>query len=122
MKLLRARIENFRLLKDVELDFSTDADRNLSIIRAANESGKTTLLTALQWGIFGDKALPKEGKDFRHSPLDASSGERQSVAVSVEVDYEIPDRHSPYRLIRSVTEKSQGRSGRRRTLGLAYSS
>ena len=108
MKLLRARIENFRLLKEVELDFSTDADRNLSIIRAANESGKTTLLTALQWGLFGDKALPKEGKKFRHSPLDASSGERKSVTVSVEVDYEIPNRESTYRLIRSVTEIVRG--------------
>ena len=119
MKLLRARIENFRLLKDIELDFSTDADRNLSIIRAANESGKTTLLTALQWGIFGDKALPKEGRDFRHSPLDASSGERQSVAVSVEVDYELPDRHSPYRLIRSVTEIVAGKKWQKENAGIS---
>ncbi len=106
MKLLRVRIENFRLLKEVELDFSTDTDRNLSIIRAANESGKTTLLTALQWGLFGDDALPEQGKNFRHSPLDASSGERKHVTVSVELDYEADD--STYRLIRSVKETVKG--------------
>ena len=106
MKLLRVRIDNFRLLKEVELDFSTDTDRNLSIIRAANESGKTTLLTALQWGLFGDDALPEQGKNFRHSPLDASSGERKHVTVSVELDYEVGD--STYRLIRSVKETVKG--------------
>ena len=107
MKLLRARIENFRLLKEIELEFSTDTSLNLSVIRAANESGKTTLLTALQWGLFGDKALPR---NFRHSPLDASSGERKSVTVSVEIDCEIPSRTGSiaYRLIRSVTEIVKG--------------
>ena len=106
MKLLRVRIENFRLLKEVELDFSTDTDRNLSIIRAANESGKTTLLTALQWGLFDDAALPNGGRNFRYSPLDASSGERKRVDVSVELDFEAGD--STYRLIRSVTETVKG--------------
>ena len=80
------------------------------MVRAANESGKTTLLTALQWGLFGDKALPDRGKNFRHSPLDASRGERKSVTVSVEIDCEIPSRTgaSDYRLIRSVTETVNG--------------
>ncbi len=111
MKLLRERIENFRLLKEVELQFSTDTDRKLSVIRAANESGKTTLLTALQWGLFGDKALPGRGKNFRHSPLDASSGEAKSVTVSVEIDYVMSDLASGdtiYRLIRSMTETVKG--------------
>ena len=106
MKLLRVRIENFRLLKEVELNFSTDTDRNLSIIRAANESGKTTLLTALQWGLFDAAALPNGGRNFRYSPLDASSGERKRVDVSVELDFEVGD--STYRLIRSVTETVKG--------------
>jgi len=110
MKLLRARIENFRLLKEVEFEFATSATRNLTVIRAANESGKTTLLTALQWGLFGDDALPERGKSFRLSPLDASSGERATPTVSVEVDCEIPMRTGvrTYRLIRFVTETVQG--------------
>jgi DNA sulfur modification protein DndD len=110
MKLLRARIENFRLLKDVELEFSTDKTRNLTVIRAANESGKTTLLAALQWGLFGDEALPDRGKSFRLSPIDLSSGEKASVTISVEVDCEIPTRTGvrKYRLIRFVTETVRG--------------
>ena len=40
MKLLRAHIENFRLLKDISFEFSTDTNRNVTVIRAANESGR----------------------------------------------------------------------------------
>lgn len=110
MKLLHVHIENFRLLKDIELEFSTLSDRNLTVIRAANESGKTTLLIALQWGLFGDEALPNRGVNFRLSPIDISAGEKSSVTVSVEVDYEIPMRTGvkKYRLIRFVQETVRG--------------
>ena len=40
MKLLRAEFENFRLLRDLEMEFSSDPNRNLTVIRAANESGE----------------------------------------------------------------------------------
>ena len=61
MKLLRAEFENFRLLRNLALDFSTDDAKNLTVIRAENESGKTTILTALQWALYGDDALPSKG-------------------------------------------------------------
>lgn len=113
MKLLRACIKNFRLLRDVEFKFATGADKNLTVIRAANASGKTTLLTALQWGLFGDDALPERGNNFRLSPLDASIGTDEKVTpeIRVEIDYEISTQAGDcemYRLIRSVTETVQG--------------
>lgn len=106
MKLLRTRIKNFRLLKEIELDFATEERRNLTIIRAANESGKTTLLTALQWGLFGDDGLPGQVGDFRLSPLDTSSGEKASVDISVEIDFTVTvsNPENTYQLIRSATE------------------
>ena len=110
MKLLHVHIDNFRLLKDIDIEFSTHSDRNLTVIRAANESGKTTLLTALQWGLFGDEGLPNLGRNFRLSPIDISSGEKVSVTVSVEIDYET---HADagvkkYRLMRFATETAYG--------------
>ena len=48
MKLIRAEFENFRLLRQLRLDFATGNDRHLTVIRAENETGKTTILTALQ--------------------------------------------------------------------------
>ena len=110
MKLLRARIENYRLLRDIAFDFAAANGHNLTVIRAANESGKTTLLTALQWGLFGDVALPEGGRNFRLSPLDVSSGEKAAITVCVEIDCEIPTRTGPRkcRLMRFVTETVQG--------------
>ena len=115
MKLLSAHIENFRLLRDIEIEFATESSRNLTIIRAANESGKTTLLTALQWGLYGDKSLPQYGSSFRLSPIDASSGEDTSVHISVEIDFEVSTRTGSmkYRISRFVTEKVSGREFKR---------
>lgn len=115
MKLLHAHIERFRLLQDIAIEFSTHSDRNLTVIRAANESGKTTLLTALQWGLFGDEVLPNVNTDFRLSPIDTSSGEKVSVTVSVEIDYEISKGADvrKYRLIRFAGETAYGAKWRR---------
>ncbi|MCY3620298.1 MAG: AAA family ATPase [Gammaproteobacteria bacterium] len=107
MKLLRAHIENFRLLRDLTIEFATDRTRNVTVIRAANESGKTTLLTALQWGLFGDSALPNLGADYRLSPLDITGDSSVTVPISVEIDYEVPTRAGQvqqYRIIRSALE------------------
>ena len=107
MKLLRAHIGNFRLLRDLTFEFATGATRNVTVIRAANESGKTTLLTALQWGLFGDSALPDFGADYRLSPLDVPGDASVAVLVSVEIDYEVPSRAGhvqQYRIIRSALE------------------
>lgn len=65
MKLIRAEFENFRLLRHLKLDFSTDTVRKLTVIRAENETGKTTILNALQWALYDDKALPGKGQDYR---------------------------------------------------------
>ena len=51
MILNKVKIENFRILRDVEIEFSSDNKKPLTILRAQNESGKTTMLRALQWGL-----------------------------------------------------------------------
>lgn len=88
MKILRARFQNFRLLRDIELDFSTNPDKPLTVIRAENESGKTTILIGLQWGLYGDDALPGKASEFRLHPLDWDVPGKP-VPISVELDLEI---------------------------------
>ncbi|MDP1773618.1 MAG: hypothetical protein Q8L15_15205 [Methylobacter sp.] len=116
MKLISARFKNFRLLKDLSLDFSTDTNKPLTVIRAANESGKTTSETALIWGFYGsDKALPNKGKKYPLYPSDAVSRGERKVEISVEIDFETDQIVSigkgkqeiktvHYRLIRSCIE------------------
>ena len=60
MKIVSAKFQNFRLLRDLRLDFSTNDAKKLTVIRASNESGKTTLLNALQWALYGEDALPRQ--------------------------------------------------------------
>lgn len=110
MRILKARFEGFRLLSGIELEFSTDPKRNITVIRAANESGKTTMLTALQWGLYGDDALPR-GYSLRR--MDLAPG--QPATTRVEIEYEIDGRTGPkrYRLVRRV--ETHGGSNERAT-------
>ena len=118
MKLIRAEFENFRLLRNLQLDFSTDSEKKLTVIRAENETGKTTILNALQWALYGDDALPGKGQDFRLHPIDWDPSEGKRVPISVQVEFETTVvRRSPrgliesrrqYRIIRSTHETIDG--------------
>jgi DNA sulfur modification protein DndD len=115
MKLIRARFDGFRLLREVEIEFSTDDARNITVIRAANESGKTTMLSALQWGLFGEAALPGS---FTLAPMDLPTGALSDTTV--EIDYEVEGKRGPsrFRLVRSVTTKVDAGISAKSTLQL----
>ncbi len=58
MKLERLVLENFRQFKGChELVFSDLDDRNVTLVHAENGFGKTTLLKALLWALYGRKGL-----------------------------------------------------------------
>ena len=114
MKLIRATINNFRLLKELTLDFSCDEKKNLTVIRAANETGKTTCKSALLWGLFGNKILPGEGKKYPLFPSDMKKTLRKAE-ISVEIEFETDQvitlgrgthelQKKQYRLLRSCVE------------------
>ena len=118
MKLIRAEFENYRLLRQLDLEFSTDKTRKLTVIRAENESGKTTILNGLQWALYGDDALPEKGRGYRLHPIDWDASEGKRVPISVLVDFEITKQQrsrrgiietkEQYRIIRSVYEILDG--------------
>ena len=103
MRLESAHIKNFRLLEDVELDFSTDPTSPLTVIRAENGSGKTSILHALRWAMYGERGIPSKMR-LTSTAIPAST----SVTVEVRVEFTISDRNSgsesQYRLIRTVEE------------------
>ena len=122
MKLLRAEFQNFRLLRDLELEFSSDPMNNLTVIRAANESGKTTILHGLQWALYGDSALPGKGEGFRLHPIDWNVNEGKRVPITAAVDFELTthrrvggemrETRRRYRLVRSTFEDVDSQSRR----------
>lgn len=118
MKLLRAEFQNFRLLRNLELEFSTYPERNLTVIRAANETGKTTILHGLQWALYGDSALPGKGEGFRLHPIDWNVSDGRRVPITATVEFEITkfhrvteglrERKRRYRIVRSAFEQVDG--------------
>ncbi len=90
LEIVEAHFQNYRLLRDTRVAFSTGRERPLTVIRAENESGKTTLLTALQWAFFGDDALPtlRGGQRYRLHPLDwDTSRQGRRVEIRAEVTF-----------------------------------
>ena len=118
MKLIRAEFENFRLLRHLDLDFSTDSTKKLTVIRAENETGKTTILNGIQWALYGDDALLGRGRDYRLHPIDWEVSDGEQVPISVQVDFEITkfrrgskgliETKEQYRIIRSAYETLSG--------------
>jgi DNA sulfur modification protein DndD len=90
LELIEAHFQNFRLLREVHVAFSTRSEQRLTVVRGENESGKTTLLTALQWAFFGDGALPTlaSGQRYRLHPLDwDTSRHGRRVEIRAEVTF-----------------------------------
>ena len=102
MRLERARISNFKLLEDVELEFSTDPDRPLTVIRAENGSGKTSILYALRWALWGGHGIP----EMRLSSTATPAGKTVPIQVTVEFLASEPYSGDPirYRLISTCQE------------------
>ena len=59
------------------------------MIRAANDSGKTTILHALQWALYGDTALPDKGQGFRLHPIDWNVSDGQRVPITAKIEFEL---------------------------------
>lgn len=110
IQLRRAHFSNFRLLRDVDIEFSTSFDAPLTVIRAENDTGKTTLLTALEWGLFGDDALPGKRSAYRLHPIDWSMKDDGPVALTkVTIEFAALDEESGtesiFELVRSCEER-----------------
>lgn len=80
------RLENFRQFKGTtKINFSCDAERNVTVILGNNTFGKTTLLQAFNWCLYGEVNFGRNDKFLLNSELAAqmSNGEQETVAVEV---------------------------------------
>jgi DNA sulfur modification protein DndD len=106
VRLINARIQNFKLLESLEIEFSVDPDKPLTLIRAANGSGKTSLLYALRWSFYGMEGLPPQAADRRLSASFSTPGVPVEIQARIEFEHydDVSRTRSRFRLIRSVTE------------------
>ncbi|MCA1270048.1 AAA family ATPase [Streptomyces rubiginosohelvolus] len=106
MRLQRIYVHNFKLLQDIRIDLSTDPQRPLTVIRAENGSGKTSLHYAILWGLYGVKGLQEVTRAERIRLTSTASPLGKPVAVEVSLEFEVEDDGGParYRLQRTVIE------------------
>ena len=114
MKIVAARIRNFKLLRAIDLAFGVERDLPLTVIRAENGSGKTSTLQALRWALYGKDVL--DDSQVRLSPADWPDKMVCQVAVEIDfthsavsyVDGETMVSETAYMLKREVEEKPEG--------------
>ena len=85
----KMKLHNFRQFKgDTEISFSTDRDKNVTVITGNNGAGKTTLLQAFNWCLYGQVKLENPDELITKeiiSKLDV--GDKERVEVSLEFEH-----------------------------------
>lgn len=92
----RMEIRNFKGVKALNIEFSGDMR-----IKGANATGKTTIVDAFMWLLFG-----KDGagdKDFPIKPKDGQGNEIHNLTTEVEAEFGVSGR--PMRLKRRMEER-----------------
>ena len=100
---------SFALYPQLTLQFSVESTLPLTLIRGENESGKTTLMRAFVWGLFGGTALPRM-PEARHPvrPVWAKPGEAVRTKVEIRFRSETDRAITFFKLIRSVETTDDG--------------
>ena len=55
-------IENFRLLKKMDITLSQDSEKPITIIEGNNSAGKTSLINAMYWCLYGQEQFLNVGE------------------------------------------------------------
>lgn len=99
MKLNRLTINNFyRYYGKQEIVFSTNYDKNVTVLRGENGAGKTTLLNAFYWVMYGDVMEPLTIKGMLNNRA-VEEMENSSIETAY-VKLEFEDRGTQYTILR----------------------
>ena len=106
MKLIELTLNNFRIFKGKQtVKFPTEPTRNLMFVIESNALGKTTLMDAIRWAIFG-RGLDKRDQELRYF-LNFSAYEEGDWHVGVNLIFEHDGQ--TYDLFRVAKPKSSDR-------------
>ena len=93
-------IRNFRQLNNIKLNFSTDSNKNVSIISGNNGAGKTTLAEAFTWCLYGEV---KSNLSILNKDKEEKLKENYGAEVYVKIELE--HNNAKYEIIRKQTFK-----------------
>jgi len=93
VRIERIDLKNYRQFRNVCIDFGKSAKEDLHIIVADNATGKTNLLNAINWCLYGNE--PHLSKDSQQLPrlnlntlVQAIEGKKQTVSVELVTETE----------------------------------
>lgn len=92
MRILRMRLRDYRLFDDVELSF----DPGMNLIRGPNESGKSTIVSAIVTALF-------EKPTAQHAGI--RSALRWGVEGGFVIEMEFQNEGKPYRLVKDFAQR-----------------
>jgi len=87
MEIDYVHMKNFRQYLDVKIEFARSRPKNFTIIQGANGAGKTNLLNAITWCLFGDE-LHVDSK-YKGLPMVNTTALEESKGEPIEVMVEI---------------------------------
>ena len=90
MIIKKLKLKNFRQFKgEQEIIFSTDIDKNVTVVEAENTCGKTTLLQSLFWVLYGELNLDQPQDLLNHEIRKAMlHNQKENMYVQIEIEYE----------------------------------
>ncbi|MFH1624277.1 MAG: ATP-binding protein, partial [Pseudomonadota bacterium] len=93
MRIERIQLKNYRQFRDLEILFKKRSGKDLNIVVANNGTGKTNLLNAINWCLYGTEPhLSKESQQLPRLNLNtlvtANDGSDETVSVELVTETE----------------------------------
>lgn len=109
MLIKQITLSNFRQYREKQVvEFSCDKEKNVTVILGDNTSGKTTLIQAFNWCLYGETSF--KTKDLINSEALQEMGIMLSKDVSVEIELIHEDKLYVIRRTQKVTKNVPGRA------------
>lgn len=109
MLIKQITLSSFRQYREKQVvEFSCDKEKNVTVILGDNTSGKTTLIQAFNWCLYGETSF--KTKDLINSEALQEMGALSSKDVSVEIELIHEDKLYVIRRTQKVTKNVPGRA------------
>lgn len=89
MKLKKLTIRNFRqFYGEVSISFSTDDKASVTVIHGENGAGKTSLLNAFKWVLYGATDFDTNNENILSEKAIAEAAQNSTVVMSVTLEFD----------------------------------
>lgn len=122
MRLKSIHLVNFRQFRNFKINFDiSDKEKNVTVIRATNSTGKTTLMQSIKWCLFGDSAVELQSGN---KLINFEEREKAKSSYIDEIDYsvslEIEEEGQLYKLVRRQYLHSSNSARKEQILNFEY--